>query len=140
MFFIVSVLVLAYICSSKDSNVFISEPMHRIANILNNILLDPLDIVFNPYYLQKNPTRKMFLGLEDEHQEIGHRLQQICIWLSYVYGRKMAAIVANRLVIDEKSSLRRLSGDRYCAYFSCVEVNDLLDQVKLEDKSTHEWV
>ena len=51
MLFIVTVLVLAYICSSKDSTIFISQPMHRIANILNNILLDPVDIIFNPYYL-----------------------------------------------------------------------------------------
>ena len=52
----------------------------------------------------------------------------------------MAAIVTNRLVVDSKKSLTNMTGDRYCAYFSCIEVNDLLEQVKIDDKSTQDWV
>lgn len=133
MVFIVGMLLIAYLFSSKDTNTFITVPLNKIADIINNVYYDPLDIVFNPFFLDKESKYSSFKDLQPEYQEIGDTLLKICIWLSKSYGRKMLPIVTSRLIISNGTSLQRLIGSKHCAYFSIIQVDELMDQASLSD-------
>lgn len=140
MLYTVSTLIYAYISSSKDSFIFISHPMGKIATVINNILRNPLDIIFNPFYLEKVPKRTIFKDLEPEHQRIAEGVIHWSILLSYCYGKKMVPIITSRLVIRDCSSLLDSTGDKYCAYFALIEIKDFMDGVKPECSDSVLWL
>jgi hypothetical protein len=133
MVFIVSMLLIAYLFSSKDTNNFITVPLNKIADIINNVYYDPLDIIFNPFVLEQAPEYSCLKDLESEYREIGDTLVKICIWLAKSYGRKQLPIIANKLIISNGVSLQRLIGTKYCAYFSIIQLSQLMDQASLHD-------
>ncbi len=140
MLYTVSTLVYAYISSSKDSLIFISHPMRKIATVFNNVLRNPLDIIFNPFYIERNPKRTMFKDLEPEHQTIAEGVVHWSVLLSYCFGKKMVPIITSRLVIQDCSSLLESSGDKYCAYFALIEVRDFMDRVDPNNLDSVLWL
>lgn len=140
MVFLVTILVLAYIYSANDSKIFISDPISRIAAVLNNLVLNPIDIVFNPYHLDKRSDRSFFTELEEEHRMIGDKLASIMPWVGYAFGKKMVPHVMSKLVLGNPSSLTQIEGDKYCAFFSVVQIKDFMERVEFADPRTHDLV
>lgn len=140
MVFIVATLIAAYIFSSKDSQIFISEPVSQMANIFNSVLMDPLDVVFNPFYLGAKPDRNMFEKLEQEYSMIGNMTSHLALWLSYCYGKKMVPLITNRFIMCQPTPLTAMVGDKYCAYFSIIEVQNLLDNLEPNEEDTFDFV
>ena len=140
MIFIVATLIAAYIFSSKDSQIFISEPVSQLASIFNSVLMNPLDIVFNPYYLSSEPERDMFSKLEQEYAMIGNKTSQIALWLSYCYGKSKVPLITNRFIMCHPSPLTKMVGDKYCAYFSIIEISDFLDNLEPMEENTFELI
>lgn len=140
MVFIVSTLIAAYIFSSKDSKIFISDPVRKLATVWNVLLMNPLDIVFNPFYLQKAPERDMFISLENEYRIIGNKLSQLSLWMSYCYGRKMVPLVTNRLIMCHPEDFCEMVGDKYCAYFCLLQISNYLDDLDPEEEDASEYI
>lgn len=140
MVFIVATLVGAYIFSSKDSNIFISGPVHKLASIWNVLLMNPMDIVFNPHYLQSCPQVDMFDKLEDEYKTIGNEFSKLSVWLSYCYGRRMVPLITNRFIMCRPSKLTDMVGDKYCAYFCLIEISSFLDDLKPDENNATEYI
>ena len=140
MVFTVATLVGAYIFSSKDSKIFISDPVHKLASVWNVLLMNPLDIVFNPYYLDKKPEIDMFITLEDEYRTIGNHFSQLTIWLSYCYGRRMVPLITNKFIMCRPSEFNKMIGDQYCAYFSLIQISSYLDDLKPDEEDATDYI
>lgn len=140
MIFLVTTLVLAYIYSANDSKIFISDPMSQLAAVLNNLVINPLDIVFNPYHLDKESERTFFAELEQEHRQIGEKLTSVVPWLAYAFGKKMVPHVVSKLVLSSPTSMMQIEGDQYCAFFSVVQIKDFMERVEYNDKRSHDLV
>lgn len=134
MIFIVITLVATYIFSSKDSQIFISGPVRQLASIFNAVLMNPLDIVFNPHYLSPQPERDMLEDLEQEYSMIGNKTCQLAIWLSCCFGKNKVPLITNRFIMTQPSSLTSMVGDKYCAYFSIIEIQNFMDNLTIEDE------
>ena len=140
MLYTVSTLVYAYISSSKDSQIFISNPMHKIITIVNSVLRNPLDLLFNPFYLERRPRHKLFSDLEPEYQQIGEGIAHWSILLSYCYGRKMVPIVSSKIIVNSDFDIMQQSGDKYCAYFALIEIQDLMVDIDLHNVDSILWI
>jgi hypothetical protein len=140
MIFLVSILVVAYVSSANDSKIFITDPMNKLAAVFNNLVINPLDIIFNPFYMNKQNDRSFFVELEEEHRQIGDKLTQIIPWMGYAFGKKMVPHVISKLVLGNPGSMAQIEGDKYCAFFSVIQIKDLLERVEFSDPRSHDLV
>jgi len=129
------VLLIAYVSSSKDAKIYMSEPCKTILKVASQVIRHPVDHAVNPYYLQGNNMVVPELEpLEKEYQIIGRFICKYAHFLGFAFGSQQSNLTAEKMVIGREFSLtKNPCSEEFRGLVVLMELRDFPSPESVED-------